>query len=368
MPENPDVLIIGAGPTGLTLAGTLARHGATVRVLERATAHHRESRGKGLNEAGLAALADLGVTERLHAAGVTRLVLRKYFDGEFVNDTEITPSGLQLGQWRLEAILRERLAELGVTVELGCELVDLAQDDAGVTATLADGRRLRARYLAGCDGGHSTVRKLLGLAFDGHGEATESMVCGDVEADGIDRDHWHQWFAADGGVLLWPVPGTRSFQFQASPETDERGTPLPPSLAGFQRLFDRFAKVPGIELANPTWLSAWRVNVRMVDRMRVDRVFLAGDAAHVHPIAGGLGMNTGIQDAVCLGDRLGPVLAGRAADTLLDGYQAERLPAAAWTLQATSDRHAHAVAAVRQPGQGTETSAVTGRPPVAGAG
>ncbi|MEV6540987.1 FAD-dependent monooxygenase [Streptomyces sp. NPDC051665] len=370
------VLIVGAGPTGLTLAIELARRGAGVRIVDAAPAPHRESRGKGLQPRTLEVLEDVGVTERALAAGTTRLPFRKYFDGAHVNDTDPfadarpTPDapyerGVLIGQWQVERLLRERLAEFGIAVEAGTEVTGFEQDEDGVTAVLAGGERIRAGYLVGCDGGRSRVRKAMGVRFDGTTDETQSMVVGDVEAEGISRDVWHQWFASDGsGVMLCPMPGTNSFQFQAGPELDASGDPLPPSLEGFQRIFDRYAQVPGITLTDPTWLSLWRVNVRMVDRMRVGRVFLAGDAAHIHPIAGGLGMNTGIQDAYNLGWKLALATAGQAGPGLLDTYEEERLPVAAWTLGISTDLYARVREAVKEPGTGVEAAA----PPPMGTG
>ena len=184
------------------------------------------------------------------------------------------------------------------------------------------------------------------------------MVLGDVSAPGLSREYWHQWFTSDGeAMLLCPIPGTDSFQLQASRELDAAGEPLPPSLESFQRLFDRHARMPGIELADPTWMSAWRVNVRMAARLREGRVFLAGDAAHVHPIAGGRGMNTGMEDAAVLGRALTTALSapsGPAQEELLARYEAERLPAAAELLADTTERLERVLAAVREPGRGTE--------------
>lgn len=352
-----DVLIAGAGPTGLTLACELARHGAGVRILDQRPAPHRESRGKTLHPDTLEFLAGLDVAGRLADIGSRGLVFRKYFDGAHVGDTPYD-GALFMGQWQIEEVLRERLAELGVVVEYGSRLVGVRQDGAGVDAELADGRAVRSRYLAGCDGGRSTARKLLGIPFEGSTEEAPSMVIGDVAAPGLSRDYWHQWFDSNGGaVLLCPIPGTGSFQLQASPELDERGEPLPPSLEGFQRLFDRYARMPEIRLAEPTWLAAWRVNVRMAARLREGRAFLAGDAAHVHPIAGGLGMNAGIHDAAALGRALTAALTA-PADTVgadaLDAYETERLPLAAELLADTARRLERVLTAVRRPGNGTE--------------
>ncbi|MEV7525287.1 FAD-dependent monooxygenase [Streptomyces sp. NPDC091371] len=349
-----DVLIVGSGPTGLTLACDLALRGIAVRVLDGRSGPHRESRGKGLAPESVAALARLGAAERVTAVGTRGLILRKYFDGDHISDTP-AGDGILIGQWQVEEALRERLAGLGVRVEYEARVTGITQDGSGVTARLGDGRSVRAGYAAGCDGGHSSVRSLLGITFEGHTEETETMVIGDVRAPGLSRAYWHQWFTSDGGgILLCPIPGTETFQLQASPERAESGEPLPPSLEGFQRLFDRHARVPGIRLADPTWLSAWRVNVRMAGRLREGRVFLAGDAAHVHPIAGGLGMNTGIQDAAALGRTLADALTGPAGPGVLDGYEAERLPAAARVLADTTARHERVRAAVREPGRGTE--------------
>jgi hypothetical protein len=158
-------------------------------------------------------------------------------------------------------------------------------------------------------------------------------------------------------MMLCPLPGTDAFQVQASPEVDADGTPLPPSLENFQRTFDRVAGVPGVRLHDLGWRSTYRVNVRMVDRLRVDRVFLAGDAAHVHPIAGGLGMNTGIQDAYNLGWKLGLVITGGAGPDLLDTYDEERLPVASWLLDITSARLAAVLDAIKKPGGGVDAVA-----------
>ncbi|MFI2778095.1 FAD-dependent monooxygenase [Streptomyces sp. ALB3] len=365
-----DVLIVGAGPTGLTLACDLARRGIGVRVVDKSPEHPRSSRSKGPNPRSLEVLEDLGVVEAVLAAGSPPLPMRKYRDGVRIADTDPyagcapTPDapydrGRLIAQWRLEEILRDRLAGYGVAVETGTEVVGLTEGDGAVRVSFAGGSTAGARYVVGCDGAHSRVRKLLGVPFDGETDEEQVMVCGDVEITPgvLDRGLWHQWFDADGGVMLCPIPGTRAgWWYQSGPERDAGGRPLPPSLEGFRRLFARHARLPAGHLTRATLLSTYRVNVRMVDRYRVGRVLLAGDAAHVHAIAGGLGMNTGIQDAFNLGWKLGQVLRGRAGAELLDTYEEERLPVAAWTLDLTSERLRATLEAIRVPGGGLDTA------------
>jgi 2-polyprenyl-6-methoxyphenol hydroxylase-like FAD-dependent oxidoreductase len=364
-----DVLVVGAGPTGLTLACDLARRGVAVRIVDRAPEFPAGSRGKGLSPRSLEVFDDLAVIDRVLAAGKTHMVHRKYRGAEVVAEVDPEagveptpdipyPTGLMIPQWRVEEILRERLADFGVAVELGAELRSFSQDNDRVTATIGE-TQLQAQYLVGCDGGRSTVRRVLGLSLRGETPDVQLMAVGDVEVDGLSRDAWHQWFTPDGGIMLCPLPGTDAFQVQASHELDADGSPLEPTVERFQQTFDRVAGVPGVRLHNLMWRSTYRVNVRMVDQLRVGRVFLAGDAAHVHPIAGGLGMNTGIQDAYNLGWKLGLVLAGHATPSLLDTYEEERLPIASWLLNITSELLDVVLAAIKNKGGGVDAGATS---------
>jgi 2-polyprenyl-6-methoxyphenol hydroxylase-like FAD-dependent oxidoreductase len=364
-----DVLVVGAGPTGLTLACDLARRGVGVRIIERSPGFPAGSRGKGLSQRALEVLDDLGVIDRILASGATHLPHRKYRGAEVLAEVDPEagvlptpdvpyPTGVLIPQWRVEEILRERLADLGVRVELGAELRAFTQDGDGVSATVGD-TGIRARYLVGCDGGRSTVRRALGLSLRGETPDLQRMAVGDVEVDGLGRDAWHQWFAGGSAIMLCPLPGTDSFQVQASHELDENGEPLEPTLQRFQQTFDRVAGVPGVRLHNLTWRSTYQVQVRMVDRLRDGHVFLAGDSAHVHPIAGGLGMNSGIQDAYNLGWKLALVLAGAASPGLLDTYEEERLPIASWLLNITSEVLDTVLTAIRQEGGGVDAGAAT---------
>jgi 2-polyprenyl-6-methoxyphenol hydroxylase-like FAD-dependent oxidoreductase len=317
---------------------------------------------------------DLGVVDAVLAAGERRMRFRRFRGSQVLGEHDACPEraptpgipyecALLVPQWAVERILRERLASLGGHVELGTSLSRFAQDADGVRATLvgADGvEEAHVSYLVGCDGGRSTVRKALGIAFVGETRETEQAAIADVRVDGLERDAWHMWLDPERGVgvMLCPLPGTDAWQFQGAAEPTEasEGVPgravqprtyPPPTLETLQRMFDRYAGISGVRLRDATWLSTYRVNVRMAERFRAGRVFLAGDAAHVHSIAGGLGMNTGIQDAHNLGWKLGLVLAGAATPALLDSYEAERLPIAAWTLSVSSEHQRAVIAAAR---------------------
>ena len=238
-------------------------------------------------------------------------------------------SPLILPQWRVEETLRSLLRRHGVSVDLACELISLEQDDSRVAVTLQSKETtetVQCQYLVAADGGRSTVRKYLKVPFEGETWNEERMYVGDVSLQGLDRDAWHCWpKSAEGWLTLCPLPSTDSFQLQAQAPADHDEEP---SLELFQNLVARRTGGMPIELLEATWLSLYRPQVRMVSRMRIERIFLAGDAAHIHSPAGGQGMNTGIQDAYNLGWKLQCVLEGSAPE-LLETYQEERLPIAA---------------------------------------
>ncbi len=341
-PVPTAVLIVGAGPTGLVLACELARRNVACRLVDAMPQPSVASRGKGTQPRSLEVLDDLGVVDKALAGGRFHVPLRFYDADGNHHDQDIheghqsrpdVPYGstLLIPQWRIEGILRERLAELGGCVEYATTLQDLTQDETAVTATLLhEGvtETVHANWLVACDGGRSTTRHLLGIAFTGETLETHRMFVGDVKASGIDREFWHAWRTDEGFVALAPLPGTDMYQFQASLHPD---APTEPSLAVFQQMLDARSNRSDIRLSDPTWMSFWRANVRMVDRYRVGRAFVAGDAAHVHSPAGGQGMNTGIQDAYNLGWKLAAVMSG-VDSALLDTYEEERLPIAAWVL------------------------------------
>jgi 2-polyprenyl-6-methoxyphenol hydroxylase-like FAD-dependent oxidoreductase len=335
-----DVLICGAGAAGLTLAIDLARRGVPCRLIEKSPEPFRGSRGKGIQPRTQEVLEDLGILDRVVALGGIYPPLRKYReDGSYVEsnlakDGVATPAEpycrpLMAAQFLTEQVLRERLAELGRQVEFGCELVGFDQDEEGVEACLSTERgvdKIRLRYLVGADGGRSYVRQSLGVGFPGKTLGVRAMVA-DVALTGLTRDAWHQFSgrSADELVMISPLMGTCLFQVQAAvpPEGD-----VDLSANGLTQLIAQRAGRDNIRVESVTWASVYNMNARLADRFRVGRVFLVGDAAHVHPPTGGQGLNTSMQDAYNLGWKLAAALGG-GEHSLLDTYELERRPVAA---------------------------------------
>jgi 2-polyprenyl-6-methoxyphenol hydroxylase-like FAD-dependent oxidoreductase len=332
------VLIIGAGPTGLTLAIDLARRGISFRLIDAAVSPFAGSRGKGIQPRTLEVFEDLGVIDAILAAGARYPRVRIHLGpfslraGSFASSKQPTesvpyPSVWMVPQSRTEQILRERLAVLGGKVEWGKALATFTQSDHGVDAVLTGGELVRASFLVGCDGGHSTVRNVLGLRLEGEAIEQEPMLVANLEIEGLDRRDWHVWPFAAGGVMgLCPLPNSPLFELIARAKIAASG------------IEERVLKVSGHRVQRIAWSSIYQPAVRMVDCYRVGRVLLAGDAAHVHPPAGGQGLNTGVQDAYNLGWKLACVVHG-GPDSLLDTYEAERLPIAAAVLGLSKRLH-----------------------------
>ncbi len=332
------VLIAGAGPTGLTLACDLARRGVALRLVDAAPSPFEGSRGKGLQPRTLEVFEDLGVIEELLRAGAPYPKFRTHF-GPFslragslgskrvATEAVPYPNVWMVPQNRTEGILRERLRQLGGSVTFGHALTGLRQDEGGVDATLSTGETIRADYLIGCDGGHSFVRQAIGERLIGESLASKESLVADVEIEALDRHAWHLWPLAKGGVMgLCPLPATRLFQLTA---------PATALARGMERAVQ---EATGSRVVRVAWCSIYRPQTRMVERYRRGRIFLAGDAAHVHPPDGGQGLNTGVQDAYNLGWKLALVSRG-APDALLDTYEAERRPVAAAVLGLSKRLH-----------------------------
>ena len=347
---DADVLVVGAGPTGLSLAAQLSAFGATVRLVDRQPERVHESRALAMQPRSLEVLRGLGVAQTLIERGNDAVQLRMHFGKRVVGmqlfdvglDDTAYPFLLFISQAETEAILNEHLAARGVLVERGVELVAFSTSAEEVTCTLrdADGRTERAhcRYLVGCDGAHSTVREGAGIAFEG-GTYPQTFVLADLEADGDLEPQAAHAFLGDQGILLFFPLGTpatwRIVGMRPSKDVHERGQEteqLP--LEELQRICDDFTG-GSVRLRDPVWLTYFRLHHRQAARYRSGRIFLAGDAAHVHSPAGAQGMNTGIQDAWNLGWKLALVARGVADPALLDSYEPERLPVGRFVLRFT---------------------------------
>ncbi|MFI2202295.1 FAD-dependent monooxygenase [Streptomyces sp. NPDC020192] len=343
-----DVLIVGAGPTGLTLGIDLARRGVQALVVERADALFPGSRGKGIQPRTQEVFDDLGVLDAVRAAGGPVPVRMIWKNGERLGEQpmfepvepdEGAPYAepWMVAQWRTQEVLYARLLELGGKVAFGHEVTGLTQDAEGADVEFADGTRLRARYVVAADGGRSVVRRAVGVGMTGETVDPAPFVVADVRLKGLDRDHWHAFPAADGsGVMLCPLAHSEDFQLAARfPE----GTETDLSLDGIREIVATYTHLGADDVTELRWASDFRPRAALADRFRSGRVLLAGDAAHVHSPAGGQGLNTSVQDAYNLGWKLGAVLRDGAPESLLDTYEEERRANAAAMLNLTTGVH-----------------------------
>ncbi len=338
MERATDVLICGAGAAGLTLGIELARRNVSFLLIDKTAQPFHGSRGKGIQPRVQEILEDMGLVDRVIAAGGRYPVQREYKDGGFTDEPMMitgdpTPAEpysapIMLPQFLTEGILRDRLAELGHSVQFGLELTGFSQDADGVAATVKAGteeEKIRAKYLVGADGGRSFVRQTLGIEFPGKTLGIRALVA-DLMLDGLSYDAWHRWGEGTPNQLsLCPLRGTPMFQLQA-PIPLEGETDL--SVTGIRAMILKRTGHSDIQVHSVSWASAYNMNARLADRYRVGRIFLAGDAAHIHPPTGGQGLNTSMQDAYNLGWKLSAALDG-ARDTILESYEAERRPVAA---------------------------------------
>ncbi|KAA1469152.1 hypothetical protein DENSPDRAFT_870155 [Dentipellis sp. KUC8613] len=357
MSSNVDVLIIGAGPTGLVAALTLAKNGVSVRIIEKLPQHPLGQRGAGIMPRTLEVYHFLGVLEDIKKSSVPVIDYKEWKDGKPLKTYPIAPlleptptyperRAHLLGQDAACGILRDHLRTFGIEVELATELVHLEQQEDSVTADVIrkqDGKETRntitAKYVIGADGAKGAVRKLLDLSFLGETRDALHVIIGDVEVTGIDQEHWHKFGDVPNDAFMLR-PTNRSakeniyFLSAFGPNLDYTR-----AVEDHEYLRDfiyGLAKLPELKIGKVETIADYRPNIRLVSNFGKGRVFIAGDVAHVHSPTGGQGMNSSIMDAFNLSWKLALATKCLASPALLESYNAERLPVIKEMLQRTT--------------------------------
>ncbi|MGO2519469.1 MAG: FAD-dependent monooxygenase [Microbacterium sp.] len=333
------VLIVGAGPTGLVAALVLTASGVPCQIIEKRPSPGRSSRALGLQARSMEVLAGLGIAERVGRVAYRLTgasIMRKnsqIVEMAWVPPESRYPHTYVVPQSGLEDILRTRLGELGTTVQYGVELVEFAQGEQGITATLSDGNTIYADWLLGADGSRSRVRHAVGIGFPQR-ETGETYYLADALLDpGVELGDSAMWLGAQGPLMLMRLPGgRRSWRVFVDMTDAARNQELPPLTASALEDLLATRGPQSARIESVQWTSVFQTRMGMADQYRAGRVFLAGDAAHVFPPFGGQGMNLGIQDGVNIAWRLSSVLRGAPAE-LLDSYETERRPVAAATIR-----------------------------------
>jgi len=330
-----DVLVAGAGPVGLTLAAELARYGVGVRLIDRAPHATETSKALVVWSRTLELMDRMGCTRAFLDAGLRAPGASIRSGGKVLGNPRFDAIAsaydfaLMIPQRDTERLLAAHLSAFGIEIERRVELVGFTEGTDGVETCLrhADGRAetMRIPWLIGCDGAHSTVRHGLGISFEGSAQGDDWLLA-DVRLDGPGApppDEIATYLHRDGPFVIFPIPGGRARVVATVGQTDATHARPDPTLDDVQALIDRRAG-GGFHASDPVWLTNFRINERKVARYRHGRVFLAGDAAHIHSPAGGQGMNTGMQDAINLAWKLAMVVRGTASERLLESYSPER--------------------------------------------
>ncbi|KAJ7484686.1 FAD binding domain-containing protein [Mycena latifolia] len=354
-PSEIPVLIVGGGPTGLTMALCLAKYGIDVRVVEEATSPHKAIRGTAIAPRTLELLDILGVTDQIQGVSVPPLQMAVYDPSgmniakafDWSQPADISPtipfrSVATVGQAMLEDVLRRQLAALGCPMEYGKKLIGIRQDAHNVSALveLSDGRTetVKCAFLVAADGAKGHSRRLLGIPFIGETKEADRLLTANVNIPGFNRDYWHRWGDfAKSAVFLKPVHPAPLFQLQAlGPAMPHE---LPEDVSTLQRFFNTVSARQDVVFADASCITEWKANIRMTEKLSSGKVFLAGDAAHCHSPAGGQGTNTAMQDSFNLAWKLALVLKNVADISLLSTYETERLPVIAEMLGLSSALH-----------------------------
>ena len=344
MPIESPLLVVGAGPVGLTMACELVRHGVRCRIIDKAAERSQTSKALGIFPRTLEVFETMGVVDRVLDAGLRLRGLCLHNQKEQIARIDMGsvaspyPFVFSLPQSETERILIEHLHGVEVSVEREKELIGLTQTDSAVHAVIRNAsggeETIETPWLIGCDGAHSTTRHLLGLEFDG-APYDESFVLADAKVDApVSKNEVHLYFSGEGifGIIAMSPDYSRVI---ANIPSEARNQDLPEmTLAEIQEIADRRGPA-GIRLSDASWISRFHISHRKVKEFRKLRVFLAGDSAHIHSPAGGQGMNTGIQDAFNLAWKLALVMRGRAPVQLLGSYNVEREPVARGVLNLT---------------------------------
>lgn len=339
MGETRPVLVVGAGPTGMTAALELSRMGVPVRLIDKASGPATTSRALAVQSRTVELMAQRGMAERMLAVGNKGNAATIYGDGEVLGRVDLglihSPFNfaLLIPQAETERIFREQLEQQSVPVEFGTQMITFAQGNeregqGGVLAVLrrADGalEEVNAAYLISGEGAHSMVRDTLGVPFEGK-SLPHQYALADLHLDGaVPEDELSIFVPREGLLAAFPI-GHKRFRMIAIENQEGEATQGEPTLEHMQALWNRSSHISA-RLYDMFWSSQFRINSRMVDHLRHGRIFFGGDSARIHCPAGGQGMNTGIQDMVNLGWKLALVYQGRAPSNLLDTYDAERLP------------------------------------------
>lgn len=348
MPNSKtQVLIVGAGPTGLALANLLASLHVSFRIIDKNSQRSDKSKALGVQAGTLEAISyRLGknLAEKMVAAGnkVQSAYFNFYDQAPVKVDLSLIPSLynfiLVLAQSDTEQCFEERLSELGSSVERQCELISLKENTDSVTAILknkaGESETVEADFVIGCDGAHSMVRNQLEFPFSG-GKYSGNFVLGDVKIENTDTKNALEVFMSEKGVLAYfPIKPDGFGRFILIPQNLAPSDSPEISLNEFSALLNELSPKP-IHITEATWLTRFSIHHRLVNHLRKNRVFLAGDAAHIHSPVGGQGMNTGIQDVFNLGSKLGAVLSGKADLNSLDAYEKQRYPVAEQIVRGT---------------------------------